>query len=906
MAQQRFLDPIVASGPSLVGIGNGTLSVDRLTHFTTAQVYTLTCIAKSPSTIFSVVGSLDGAVGLATVGTQFYDEDLKIFLTITQGSTPFEVGDVFTVGVQNGTDLNQDNIDDYDEEPQKNFGTGNKGSMSGDHNIRFDDTDQLAKVIVQGLKIQAVAPGASLLSFRMYDTVPAVAATLSINGFNFTADVAGTGGNAIQIEFIGDVVAGFESVNVIGNLIEIHVQDGISTRAQVNTALLASAPAMALVNWTIDSPTSDPVAAPIAATNLTNGADTLGGAGSEVAQLVGNEIRVYIGSGRSTITAVAAAMAASGPVNAVATAIVRGAPGALAFLMGSAVPLLSGTDRVFALNKQELTESGDFFEGNGDILAKDGEFQGDLDVAGAAAFGGPVALDFPDAGEKVGDAQQYINYLIQNSKIALRTSDHTKVTWTKPDLIFTADICIEFADTGLSNKIAAANSPISIPDGSSVYVILDRTSTRYVLPIVAATMPKDVNAFRLITRYGDNALLWDNTLVRDGKSVRIGEGGEGGTVKVDLIDPIDTTLPTGPSATIDGVSVTEGMMILFTNLTTGNNRVYKATGVGVSLVWITQSVWTNGLDPINGDDVIVIQGEAFARAHGIFDGTDFLFNDRVRYFNGVDYWEVSNLKQVSLLDNQAAFADAIVFAFLGSENCFIDYSVIRNGMKKIGTLAITTDGVTVAMSDTGAEQVPALGVTFDADISGSDLRVRYTTTSSGFPATMKFVLRRWSDTVGGPGGVPSYSGGSSTVVAAGADTQIQFNDGGNLGADADFTWSKASNIMIKAGLQESGMNTLTLPDATPSGIAVSMDTTLYPSFIIEYSILRDGERRTGRIMVSTNGVDVGFDDEWTSTDTTDLGVTLSASVVGANVEIAFTTTATSVDAQLRYAFRRWA
>src|SRR4051812_32982534 len=136
MSQPLFRDPIVSSGPTRTGTGNGTLAVDKLTHFTVAQTYTVICIAKSPSTVFSVVGSLDGPVGLATAGIQFFDNDLKVFFTIAQGATAFEVGDQFVFAVINGTDLDQDNIDDYDELPQKNFGTGVKGTSSGDHNLR--------------------------------------------------------------------------------------------------------------------------------------------------------------------------------------------------------------------------------------------------------------------------------------------------------------------------------------------------------------------------------------------------------------------------------------------------------------------------------------------------------------------------------------------------------------------------------------------------------------------------------------------------------------------------------------------------------------------------------------------------------------------------------------------------
>ena len=50
-------------------------------------------------------------------------------------------------------------------------------------------------------------------------------------------------------------------------------------------------------------------------------------------------------------------------------------------------------------------------------------------------------------------------------------------------------------------------------------------------------------------------------------------------------DNSSTTLPTGPTVTADGVTIANYQRVLFTNLTTGNNNVYLATGIG---------------DPVNG------------------------------------------------------------------------------------------------------------------------------------------------------------------------------------------------------------------------------------------------------------------------------------------------------------------
>ena len=119
MSQNVFSNPYVSSAPVLTpaSVGNGTLTIDRLTHYTINQDYTAVCTAIAPFTVFKIIGALDGAVGVAVVGTQFYDQDLKLFLTINQGPTTFEIGDTFEFSLAQGTDLNRENIDLYDELP---------------------------------------------------------------------------------------------------------------------------------------------------------------------------------------------------------------------------------------------------------------------------------------------------------------------------------------------------------------------------------------------------------------------------------------------------------------------------------------------------------------------------------------------------------------------------------------------------------------------------------------------------------------------------------------------------------------------------------------------------------------------------------------------------------------------
>jgi flagellar hook protein FlgE len=79
--------PVVAANT-----GNGTVSGLATTAATVAQNVVIT--ATSPTT-FSVVGSVSGALGTATVGVPFTSGQLD--LTLAAGSTAFAIGDKFTV-----------------------------------------------------------------------------------------------------------------------------------------------------------------------------------------------------------------------------------------------------------------------------------------------------------------------------------------------------------------------------------------------------------------------------------------------------------------------------------------------------------------------------------------------------------------------------------------------------------------------------------------------------------------------------------------------------------------------------------------------------------------------------------------------------------------------------------------
>jgi len=386
-------------------------------------------------------------------------------------------------------------------------------------------------------------------------------------------------------------------------------------------------------------------------------------------------------------------------------------------------------------------------------------------------------------------------------------------------------------------------------------------------------------------------------------------GGSGsGSIKVRLNDAVVTTLPSGSSATIDGVSLVNDDLVLFTNLSSGNNKIYKAAGVGVGITWTAQNLYEGLSDaPSDGDAVRVTEGESFNEALMLFDGTDFISNDIIRFFDKetrVNFWELSSLKTLTLTQGTT---DGEVFsvAFAGSENWIINYSLVRgSGKKRTGQLLLTTDGVDVSLTDTNVN-IGTLGVSFSSDISGSNIRLLYTT-DAGIDAEMKFFAHRWSNSGGGPSSLPSYTPTGGGVPAAGPVGSIQIHDsGGDLTGDANFKWDATENAINLGGLFIGGLEgpeTLLDNQSTPQ-VIFSYPATDKIS-IIEYTIERGGEARAGKFTIVTNGSDVDEIDE--SVNTSPVGITLDAVLNGVNIDVRYASTSTGDTSSFKYYRKRWA
>lgn len=380
-----------------------------------------------------------------------------------------------------------------------------------------------------------------------------------------------------------------------------------------------------------------------------------------------------------------------------------------------------------------------------------------------------------------------------------------------------------------------------------------------------------------------------------------GGGSSGQIITATLYDPVDTTLPTTAPYVIDGVTLASGDTVLFSNLATGNNEVYQATITGPTITWVAQPIFNSSVTPSDGSVIVITQGTAFANQLGQFNGTTWLFNYSVRYFNGTDYFEQSSLYTVALAD---ATTNGTVFsvAYSGSQNIVVEYSILRGTSKVVGSMFITTDGTTAVVAGSDAE-LSLAGVTFSAAISGSNLILQYTTTSTGSAGTMKFEMRRWSDSAGGPGGPPSYSGGAALIPAAGSNGNVQINDSGVLGASSNFSYDSVNNLLILGSEQMSILNSASLLDNQSSPTTIVVMSGSFNSVFLEYTVLRNSFVRTGLITISNDGINIDNMENYSQTG--DTGVAFGVSLTGGNISVNYTSTSLGVGGTFKYAFRRW-
>jgi hypothetical protein len=427
-----------------------------------------------------------------------------------------------------------------------------------------------------------------------------------------------------------------------------------------------------------------------------------------------------------------------------------------------------------------------------------------------------------------------------------------------------------------------------------------------------ASMPLDENIFVFAYRLSDvDCYLYNNKHLKLGGNPM---NASGGLTKVRVRNNTSTTLPTG-ATTIDDISIIDQDRVLFTNLSSNNNRIYAATVVAGNVTgWNAEYDFAGYQDPSIGDLVNIAEGTVFGGNNARFNGTIFEIGFVSRYFNGNDYYEESALLTSTINNNISSPAVLTSYNYAGSEHSIVEYSISRGSTRETGILSITTDGTNVAIANS-AGNLASTGVIISADISGASLRILYTSDNSGSSGLFKFTVKRWSNSAGGPAGLPSYTGGGSgggsgtgTVTSSGvpANGEIAiFTGTTDITSNSNFKIDTVDGSFNLNGLHIGELLSATLSNntVTPTTIA-SFDTILFPYVIIEYSLERNGERRIGRLMMTHNGVSANISDD--NSPTSDLGVTFSNDISGSNMRLLYVSTLTGFNINMKYSIRKWA
>lgn len=187
----------------------------------------------------------------------------------------------------------------------------------------------------------------------------------------------------------------------------------------------------------------------------------------------------------------------------------------------------------------------------------------------------------PLSGSFVFNIQQNVNYLIQNDKIFIGTADNSKVSFDGTNLSFTADLVVYYKDTNVTNRILASASPISIPDGQSLYFTETRTTNATVTAFVSGALPNTLNTFRFCTRIGTALIFWDNTLCLANTSVRIGQGASPAIGAQEV--PVGVVNGTNPTFTLSQTPISNASLILWVDVVPQQQGVnYSVSGQTIS------------------------------------------------------------------------------------------------------------------------------------------------------------------------------------------------------------------------------------------------------------------------------------------------------------------------------------
>lgn len=106
-------------------------------------------------------------------------------------------------------------------------------------------------------------------------------------------------------------------------------------------------------------------------------------------------------------------------------------------------------------------------------------------------------------------------------------------------------------------------------------------------------------------------------------------------------------------------------------------------------------------------------------------------SDELDYLQGSAGWSSASLTDNTTNGTVASWADT-------NDSVWLEFAITRGSTTETGILFIASDGSNASVATFSVDQGGSNGITFDAIVSGGNLTLRYTTTSTGSAATMNY------------------------------------------------------------------------------------------------------------------------------------------------------------------------
>lgn len=176
-------------------------------------------------------------------------------------------------------------------------------------------------------------------------------------------------------------------------------------------------------------------------------------------------------------------------------------------------------------------------------------------------------------------------------------------------LSWSSDAYVQIPSISQTRNTIQASSVTLSSDGVVAYVDVNRSTGATTNLIVSASNISSLalhdDRVIIARRVGNDVIVGSESMVimhGDSKSL----DSDDRTIKVTVIDAINTTLPTGASVTIDGISLVDGDTVLFTK--SAIDSIYMVSGIGTSATWTQLKYFNGSTAAFNGATVFAKSG----------------------------------------------------------------------------------------------------------------------------------------------------------------------------------------------------------------------------------------------------------------------------------------------------------